>query len=206
MKKIISKLTNNKGAISILAVGMIMIIVICITAYVDIAKRSWTLNELQADMDTAGINALQTSIDRKHLRAEILAIDNKNKIDTSTHEISLSDYSAKIQNEFAKDFSQLVKSNAKSVVKKWRILNQNVYFMNSKNGLGESNDTKPQIGLDTTMLVTLTSSNMFDNPVNYDKTFKNKMGGREFNITYHGKNKNGETELLIRSVTRIVYK
>lgn len=206
IKKILKNIKDSKGAISIIAVGMILIVVMCMTAYVDIATRSWTLNELQSDIDTAGINALQTSIDLKELRAEILGIDNDNKIDTGNGKIRLTNYEGKIDEKFAQYFGKLVSTNAKSTVKSWKIMNQNAYFLNTNNGLGVSNKTRPQIGLDTTMIITLQSSSMFDNPRYYNKTFKNKMGDKNFQIEYRGKNKDGQTELLVRSVTRLVYK
>lgn len=206
IKNLLKKIKEKDGAISIIAVTMILIIVICMTAYVDIARRSWTLDELQSDIDTAGINALQTSVDLKELRTEILGIDRNNNIDSNTGKTNLSNYESQIDNKFAQYFSKLVSTNNKSIVKSWRILNQNAYFQNTNNGLGTDTKSVPQICLDTTMIVTVPSSKMFDNKTTFNQTFNNKFANKNFNVQYNGKNQDGETELLIRSVTKLVYR
>lgn len=198
------KRINNEGSIAILAIGIIFILVFSMTAYVDITSKTWALDEIQSIMDTSGINALQSSVDLNYLRAEILAIDKEDKIDTETKEIHLTNYEAKIRDRFDTEFSKLVDRN--STITDYKTLNQKAYFVYNSVGMGKSKKARPQVVLDTTMLVKLKNSTKFDISKQYNKTYENKIGNDSFQVTYKGKDKDGSTELVIRSVTRLVYR
>lgn len=197
-------LKNVKGVFSILVVITVFIVLLAIMAFSDIASKSWAVNEIQSIMDTSGMNALQTTVDTNKLRAEIFSIDNKNEMDTETDDVSLSDYERKISAKYKDEIRKHVKTNKNIVA--LNVEQVKVDWGKDTWGLGETQKKRPQIVLDTVSKVRIKSSSYFDDLGGLTKDMYNARNGSNFTVTYNGQKSDGTVELIIRSVTRMVYR
>lgn len=187
MKKIKSLLGKKEGASTILYVIIIFIAILIITAFTDMLIRSFTTSELQSSMDIAGVSSLQTGIDETKLRVEIFEVDS--------HVVE-----ATYKNLVMKQL------NASEKVKSYRFIRTDVENYNSNFGLGISKKNRPQALIDSTMIIVVESSQVFDFFPGAYKTYYDSKDSANFDISYLGKTEDGKVELSVRSVSRIVYR
>lgn len=179
---------NTGGFFSILYVILAFIACIIITGMIDIMKESYSINEVQGIMDVAGVSALNASIDREEIRNDEFKY-NENKAKVVFREIMES----RIGNSTMIDSYEIVDL---------RITNQGV----SDFGLGEGNVTAQQIILDSTILLRVNTSMMFDIFPQVQKQYYRSYLGDSVNVSISGQTEDGQTELLVRSVSRLVYR
>ncbi len=204
MRRIKKTLRNTKGVFSILIVITVFIVLLAITAFSDIASKSWAVNEIQSIMDTSGMNALQTTVDTNKLRDEIFSIDKENEIDTEINSVNLTDYERKISAKYKEEIRKHVKTNKNIVA--LNVEQVKVDWGNDTWGLGETKKKRPQIVLDTVSKVRIKNSSYFDDLGGLSKDMYNARNGSNFTVTYNGQKEDGTVELIIRSVTRMVYR
>lgn len=195
---------NKKGSYSIIAVILMFISMLAITAYVDILSKTYVLNELQNIMDTTGLSVLQTAFDDKRLKEEMLALNGENYIDTERGTQILGNYEQQLYSRYIQSIEQSIRTNQS--ITYFQITSFDAFFERSTWGLGSTGLSRPQIGLDVIALVKIRTSSYFDTADVIEKYFYNAKSNNTFVITYQGTNQNGETELMIRSVVRLVYK
>lgn len=187
MKVLKSFLRNTKGAFSILFVILIFIGVLIATAFMDMLVKSYTLQEVQSVMDVAGVSALQTGVDTRKLRVEIFDVD-KHVVESNYKKLV-----SERMNESNKILShKFVRTNVETFTETW--------------GLGVTGKSRPQALIDSTMIIVIENSPMWDLIPGANETFYNSRDGEYFDVTYLGKTKDGKVELSIRSVSRIVYR
>lgn len=195
---------EEDGAFSIVSIVVVLIMVLAITAFTDIVNKSFILNEVQGHMDTAGITALQNSINMTRLRAEQLATDNDNLADTEDGTLELSDYKDKIKKSYDKELRKRIKINPNiTSIKQESIL---VDFTYDNWGFGTTSSKRPQIVLDATYKITIRASSQFDKITPIAKQFYSARQSRNFSVSYNGRDDDGNIELIIRSVTREAYR
>jgi hypothetical protein len=198
-------LKNEKGAFSILAVILVFIVVLAITAFTDITSKSYVINEIQGNMDISGINALQGSVDTLRLRAEQLATDASSKADTGTGALQMSSsFKANIDNRYDTEFRKRISSN--STITKIEHMGYKVDFTYDVWGFGTSAKKRPQIVLDETYKITIRTSSKFDVLSPVTKSLWSARETTGFTVSYGGTNSDGNAELIVRSVTREVYR
>ncbi|EEM24920.1 hypothetical protein bthur0002_55620 [Bacillus thuringiensis Bt407] len=155
-------------------------------------------------MDTSGMNALQTTVDTNKLRDEIFSIDKENEIDTEINSVNLTDYERKISAKYKEEIRKHVKTNKNIVA--LNVEQVKVDWGNDTWGLGETKKKRPQIVLDTVSKVRIKNSSYFDDLGGLSKDMYNARNGSNFTVTYNGQKEDGTVELIIRSVTRMVYR
>lgn len=187
MGKIKSFLKNKKGSFSILFVIISFTALLIITAFSDILKESYIINEVQGIMDVAGVSALNASVDKETLREEEFVYDEDMLISVY-HQI----------------INQRI--NAGNVITYKKLLKTEVRHEKSSKGLGEASKVSDQLWLDSVMLVRVKTSNMFDLFPSLQRKFYDSKNNSTFTITVNGQTEDGETELIIRSVSRLVYR
>jgi len=187
MKSLKCFLRNTKGAFSILFVILIFIGVMIATAFMDMLVKSYTLQEVQSVMDVAGVSALQTGVDSRKLRVEIFDVD-KNVVESN--------------------YKRLVseRMNESQKIINYRFVRTTVETFNENWGLGITGKSRPQALIDSTMVIVVENSPMWDLIPGANETFYNSRDGEFFDVTYLGTTQDGQVELSIRSVSRIVYR
>lgn len=187
MDKVICFLKNKKGSFSIMFVILTFIGVLVVTAFIDIMKESWTLQEVQSIMDTAGVSALRTGVDEQKLRLEVFEV---NEYAVKTTYMNLTE--------------QLF-ANSKNI-HHVTYLPIKVEVFKDNWGIGGVNQQHWQALLDSTIIIHVDGSPVFDLFPNLKKTFYDSRSGRNFDVTYQGTTQDGKIELAVRSVSRIVYR
>ncbi|WCK56931.1 hypothetical protein PP175_27345 (plasmid) [Aneurinibacillus sp. Ricciae_BoGa-3] len=189
MKKIKQSLTDKKGAISIFYVVGVLICALIVTASVDILKQIWILNEVQSVMDTAGVSALHQGVDTHKLRAEEFVFD---------------------ESAIVSSYENLVYSSIPvgSNITTRGLINTYVEYggANDNWGLGVSTHGGNQLLLRSEMILRVKTDKLFDTLPGIQKVFYDSRSNSDFTVSFNGTPKDGETELIVRSVSRIVYR
>lgn len=187
MKKCKQFWLNVKGAFSIWFAILAFLGVLTITALGDVLVRGYVINEVQSIMDVAGTSALQSGVDQTKLRLEIFEV-NKNVVE--------SNYKAMVSQEL----------NRFPKIAGYQFLDTDVEVFNENWGLGQSSKSRPQAMLDSTMVIVVEGSPVFDLIPGANQWFYHSKSNSYFDVSYIGKTNDGKVELLVRSVSRIVYR
>lgn len=187
MKKINHFIKDQKGAISILFVIFAFIALLIITATIDILKESYVINEVQGIMDVAGVSALNASVDKESLRGEKL-VYSEDVLKSTYHKIIRE------------------RINTEGVITYRNILKTEVLHKVSNTGLGQVSKAKEQLWLDSIMVIRVKTSTVFDLFPSVQKNYYDSKSNSNFSVEVAGETEDGETELIIRSVTRLVYR
>lgn len=174
-----------------LFVILCVVAVMIITGFVDILIKSFVLNEIQSIMDVVGTSALRAGVDTQKLRNEVFEIDENF-----------------VKQAYKLQINELITTGEKSKVRSIYIPTSDIRLtvQNTKWGLGISNKARPQAILDVVARVRVEASSFFDRMSSLQKTFYNSFSDKDFHVTYVGKAEDGSAELIIRSVSRIVYR
>lgn len=187
MKKLNGFLKNKKGSFSILFVILAFIALLVITATVDIMRQSYVLNEVQGVMDVAGVSAIRGSVDEESLRGEEFVFSRDYAI-TNYH---------KIVNSRVKKGNVIIDTNLKV---------DDIHYEYSNQGLGANAGSAHQVWMDSYMVMQVKTSPIFDLIPSLEKRFYKSYNKENFSVTASGTTENGEKELIIRSVSRVVYR
>lgn len=190
LKKIKTFIVCKRGSMGILFVILSLIAVLVITGFIDILRMQTMFNEVQSVMDVAGASALQAGVDQEELKNENLVVD-KSDVRVTYREL--------IANVIHTDVG---------TINEYSIYDNDIVIdvTNSNWGLGTSTKNRPQVILDVVMRVQIDKSVYFDTVNSITKTFYDSFSKEGFTVSYNGQTKDGNTELIIRSVTRIVYR
>lgn len=187
MKRLKQMLKNKKGSFSILFVILTFIGVLIVTAFVDILIESWTIEEVQSIMDTSSVSALRVGVDETKLRVGIFDVD-KNIVKSKYEQL----------------VGGLISSSKK--IKSYKFVSTNVQTFTENWGTGVTTKSRPQALVDSRMIIIVEGSPTFDLIPGTAKTFYDSRSGSNFQVSYVGTTKDGNIELAIRSVSRIVYR
>lgn len=187
MERLKKTIKSVKGSFSILFVILTFIGVLMATAFVDILIESWSMQEVQSVMDTAGVSALRVGVDETKLRVEEFYVDKD-----------------VVENEYEKLVGQLLSQSKK--IKNVHFRRTIVENFTEKWGTGETTKARPQALLDSTIIIVVEGSPIFDLIPGTAELFYDSRKGSNFEVTYLGETQDGDIELAIRSVSRIVYR
>lgn len=191
----INKLKKKDGAFSIIAVLVVFIACMVGIGFTDMLIRSYTMNELQSIMDTSGVSALQQGVDRVKLRIEEFDVD-EHVVESVYKDLvtkRIDDSERILDYQFVRTKVDLMLEGDE--LNKW-----------GKWGVGYSSKKHPQARLDSTMIIVVGNSHVFDMVPGLYRTFYDSRNDTNFAVTYMGKTEDGNVELAVRSVSRIVYR
>ncbi len=183
-------LRSKTGSFSIIFLILCVIGIIIITGFVDLLGKTLALNEVQSIMDVAGTSALQAGVDENKLRAEKFRVEE-----------------SFVKNAFRAQVYSLVPTDGYNI-KGITIDTDNmvITYINDAWGLGDSARARPQVVFDTVAKVKIRSSYLFDTVPGVSEQFYRSLSNSNFTVTYNGRTSDGYTELIIRSVVRMVYR
>lgn len=200
----IKRLKNNNGSFAIISAILIFIVIMCISAYTDMTSKRWVVNEVQGIMDISGTNTLKSTVDKDSLFKEILASDPQNPIDANIKQVDTLEYKKKIINTYKKEIKSQVSTN--ETITALDVKDVDVYFDYDKFGLGTSSKSHPQITLKSVTKLKIKSYSFLDGLDGADAKVYNSRNNEEFRVVYSGEKEDGQVELLVYSVTRLVYR
>ena len=203
-------LNQKKGAYSVLVVILLLAMTTVFSGYVGILKQTLVLNDVQQKMDTAGLSALNSSVDVEKLSQEVLAIKGSSYAgkDQQTNQV-LNQYKADITKEFKSELNTMLAGN--NAIVRYQYLDTTVNFAESTWGIAtgdDSTDTKalPQITLDNVMTITLDTNPMPTEQSIKELNSKKSVNGTTVHYKINGLDNEGNVILLVDSSTRVVYR
>lgn len=181
-------LRKKDGGFPIIFVILIFVGCMVAVGFTDLLVRNYTMDEVQSKMDVAGISSLQSGVNTEKLRVQEFVVDK-----------------ALVKNNYMTMMRQTMQNSDK--IKDYKFYGEpKVDVINSKFGIGNSSQNRPQAIIDSTMIIVVDSSQVFDLiPGAYDRYYNSK-DGQYFDVKYNGKNEDGKVELSVRSVSRLVYR
>lgn len=203
---------NKEGAFSIIAVMLILIIVTIIAGYTDIIVKKWTINEVQAVMDLSGGNTLKKNVDLNQLYQEKIggagfrSDKSEEQVREELKKAVDKQYLEKIEEAYRTELSMQVKTN--QTIQSVEIEKVQASFDYSTFGLGEnrSERPRPQFAIDALVRLEVSTSNHFDIGQSYTSQAFSSFNNSNFSVTVVDEAHDGKQTLLVRSVTRLVYR
>jgi len=214
MRKIWSKLKSNKGAYSILSAVLILTMVTVMMGYLDILNKKWAVNEIQTIMDSSGINTLQNQVNNQTLRAQIISLDpDSNDVQDGDYaDVVSGDFSASAQQRYQSDMALYYHGELEhqmtngTNVTEYEVERVDVSFTYDTWGSGESQRKLPQIVLDSVVKIRVQTTGLFDDMLGVSRTMYSSRNNESFDVEFAGLTDDGQTELIVRSVTRLIYR
>lgn len=214
MRKMKALLKSERGAYSIITAILVITLVSCLAAYVDIVNMRWALNEVQTVMDASGVNTLQNQVNNKALRAEILSLSS------SAKDITDQDYADVSKGTFTKKEQEYYKAEMREYyhrelarqmefvekITEYDVERVDITFSYDEWGLGETGRPLPQVTLEAVVRMRVATTPFFDVYDQVSKTMYSSRNNANFTVTYSGVAGDGQTELIVRSVTRLVFR
>lgn len=153
----------------------------------EIVSRTYLINETQSIMDTSGLAALRQGLDDEELRVENFVVD-ESVVKTQFKELvskALGEYEAVVDHRFIRVETRTFKETF---------------------GLGLSQKERDQAMLDATIMLVVDSYGALDTSPVIAKQYFDAYENDNFQVNYVGVNEDGQVEITIRSVTRLVYR
>lgn len=206
------RIKNKDGVFSIIAVMLILIIATIIAGYTDIIVKKWTINEVQAVMDLSGGNTLKKNVDLNQLYQEKIggagfrSDKSEDQVREELKQAVDERYLEKLEEAYRQELSNQVKVN--DTIQSVKLENVRASFDYSTFGLGKnkSERPRPQFAIDALVRLEVSTSNHFDIGENYTSQVFNSFDNANFSVTVVDKANDGKQTLLVRSVTRLVYR
>lgn len=209
---IIKRLKNQKGSYAIISVILVFIIVTAISAYTDMISKRWTINEVQSIMDASGTNTLKSQIDLNKLYSEKFGtanggyfdINNSDEKGEKLNKIIDKKFKDEVKNAYLNEINSQVGNNAS--IKDLDVQQVEISFDYDSFGLGKSQTPRPQFTLDSVTKLRVKSSTLLDGMEGVSKDIYSSRNNSSFRVEYKGVKEDGYSELIVRSVTRLVYR
>ena len=192
-KRFYNKFKENKGALTILYVILAMIGVWIMNGLVIILQMNMILSDTQGQMDVAGVAALRNAVDEVKLRDGELWVDEG---------YAKSTFFELMRNSNVFDDRQVSNSRMKVTIK--RVADGDL--SNVGGGGGISSKKRTQYYLVSEAYLQFEATSLFDAMSMSSLSFYNFFDGQYDDISYSGRTEDGKYELVVRSVSRLVYR
>lgn len=205
IKKYKQKVKNQKGAYAIIAVILVFILIMMLAGFSDMMSKRFVINEVQGIMDSSGTNALKENVDYTLVRQEVLGTDSNNYGDTENQRLNYSsELQNKIINAYKTELSRQMQSN--SAVHDLQFDDVKVRFDYDTFGLGKSTKIRPQITLESIIRLHIKTYSQIDYAQGLSAMAYSSRDDSNFQVQYQGMTGDGEAEIVVRSVSRLVYR
>lgn len=191
---------KKEGAISLWMVIVILIAVMLFSGLFEMTQRSFAIAEVQSIMDTAGVTALASNVSEDELsKWERYYRTGANKPD-------IDDF---VNQESAiRRYTQLVSQDSDDLgmVNSLQHARKEIQAYEDAHGTGTDTRVRPQVEIDSVVILRVDSHPFFDMSKRFSEWFYTSRSDERFTISYIGSAGDGEVEIAIRSVTRVVYR
>ncbi len=207
IRKMKQRLNNSKGFISLIVTILALIAVLVVSFLLDRTQQNFVIQEVRGIMDSSAQNTLVSVLSDSHLKEELFGFSSGFISESSgdgTYPLPY-DVEQQLRTTYAKQLNRYVKTN--DLILEVKIENVKFKFAKGKWGLGSSaSKSRPYLVLDSVVQLRLSHTQSFD----YSSTFKNTtfedVDGNTFEIQSIGTPKNSEILLVVRSVSRAVFR
>lgn len=205
-------LGNQKGSYSIISVILIFVILTAISAYTDMIGKRWTINEVQAIMDTSGTNTLKSKVDLNKLYKEKFGTEGGSYADIN----DVNERGERLTQIVDKEFEEEIKQAYIDELKGQMIQNENIKDVQFKDvqvsfdydnfGLGKSETPRPQFTIESVLILKVKVSQLVDGLDGMSRDIYSSRNNTSLQVEYQGETEEGEDLLWVRSTTRLVYR
>lgn len=195
MKNVFKKISDKKGVISIIYIILIFIATIVILGFIGITNKAMSINEIQGIMDNAGVIALRRSVNETKWRVEELEVNE-----------------SMARNEFIKLIHEYLDAGKGKLLKSYHIDRNDVRIYPPNHprirSLGISSNIKgprDQYFLEATMTATFPVESIVDLVSYHAVSFFDFLNTNDYaTVMVSGRNEDGEMEVIVRTVSRLV--
>lgn len=209
MKKL---LKNEKGSYAIISVILVFVILTCISVYTDMIGKRWTINEVQAIMDTSGTNTLKSKVDLNNLYKEKFGTEGGSYADIN----DVDERGERLTQIVDAEFEKEIKDAYIDELKNQMIQNDNIKDVQFKDvqvsfdydtfGLGKSETPRPQFTIESVLILKVKVGTLVDGLDGLSRDVYSSRNNTSLQVEYQGQTKEGEDLLFVRSATRLVYR
>lgn len=207
IRKMKQRLNNSKGFISLIITILALIAVLVVSYLLDRTQQNFVIQEVRGIMDSSAQNTLVSVLSDSHLKEELFGFSSGFISESSadgTYSLPY-DVEQQLRTTYAKQLNRYVKTN--DLILEMEIEKVKFKFAKGKWGLGSTaSKSRPYLVLDSVVQLRLSHTQSFD----YSNTFKNTtfedVDGNTFEIKSIGTPKNSEILLVVRSVSRAVFR
>jgi len=178
-------LKDTRGNFSIIFTILAMIAVSVIVAMSGILRQNFVLNEVQGVMDMAGVGALRMSVELEPAKEDEFIFK---------HEVAES-YFNQTMDKHIQPGSYIKYTNSQVID-----INNSLY----ESGPGAIGYSR-QVWMDTVTMIRVESSFLFDLFPGLEKRFYDAYSDENFTVSLGGIREDGQRELIIRSVSRVIF-
>ena len=185
--KFLKNIKQKEGAISIMMVVALLIAAVILTGFVDLLKRSYTINEVSSIMDVASVTSLRAGVDEEKLRVEVFEVD---------------------QSLVVRNYQKMVTEGITGYghLDSFKFARTKIESFDENWGLGQTGKSRPQVLLDSTVILRIDSNPLFTAAPAIAERFYEARSNGDFEVSYNRITEEGKIEVAVRSVTRVVYR
>lgn len=200
-------LQRKDGVISILVTILCLIGVMVVAFLIDRTNQNFIIQEVRGVMDSSAQNTLVSVLSDSHLKEELFGFSSSFIPESAPD----GDYPIpdEIKSQLLSTYEQQLKNYVKTndLLLEVKIEEAKFKFAKGKWGLGATaSKSRPYLVLDSVVQLRLAHTQSFD----YFNTFKNTtyedVDGNTFQIEHIGSPTNSEILLVVRSVSRAVFR
>lgn len=205
-KQMASIWNQEKGIISILVTVLCLIGVLIIAFLIDRTNQNFIIQEVRGIMDSSAQNTLVSALSDDHLKEELFGFSDQFISESSADQTYPIPYALETQmhNMYERQLRDYVKTS--SLILEVKVESSQFKFAKGKWGLGTASKSRPYLVLDSVVQLRLNHIQSFD----YSNSFKNRVfenaDGGTFEIQHIGVPKDSEILLVVRSVSRAVFR
>ncbi len=202
LKKNFKKLKTQQGFVSIIFVILIMIGVIMVTGFRDLLFREYFFRELQSIMEISQVSALRGGVTTRPLK-DGKGDNISSTIDNNWHRLErLVVNEGRIEDLFKEFVLDNITVGGDSYIKDLQFKKNIVKHQYDSFGFDDG-VPREYVYLDSTIGIKY-ENKLWDKKAGTTSTYYDAKTGNNFTISYIGRTEDGLTEILIRSVSRIV--
>lgn len=201
------RLTNEKGFVSILVTSLALIAVLVVAFLIDRTTQNFTMQEVRGIMDSSAQNTLISVLSDDLLKEELFGFSDEFISDSDfdqEYPIPLA-VETELRTHYSDQLNRYVATS--DILLDYQIEDVRFKFAKGKWGLGSTaSKSRPYLVLDSVVQLTLRHIQSFD----YSDSFFNRtyqdVDGNTFEIQAAGTPNGDEILIVVRSVSRAVFR
>lgn len=187
---------------------MTIIVVTLISGFLNMNNITWVSNEIQSILDVSTTTALQACLDDDKLRKEILQVDGTGSYvnNDGTRFVNNTELKAATKIKFEESLNKHIKTN--EFIKDIDIVrfDATLQYSNWGSNFNGTQKYRPQLTMDATVLITFKGFKEFDGLDSRIAKIYDAKNNRDVEISVAGVNSDGNYTLMIRTLSRLIYR
>lgn len=206
-KKVKSIWTQESGIVSVLVTILCLIGVMVVAFLLDRTHQNFIIQEVRGIMDSSAQNTLVSSLSDSHLKEELFGFSEQ--FISEDNGDAVYDLPASIESEMENTYESQLRDYVQTsdMILEIKVEKLNFKFAKGKWGLGSiATKSRPYLVLDSVVQLRLNHTQSFDFTSSFKNSHFEDVDGNTFEIQHIGTPVNSEILLVVRSVSRAVFR